>query len=223
MEMAEDPRLVRLRELFDGWARAGRADGMERGHGPAARMAFDRLPLERDAWYLDIGCGNGYTVRWAAEKAPEGWAVGIDLSPEMISLARSLSSELPNVQFQVASFPDTRLPHGCFDAVLSMEALYYLPDLPGALQEIARLLVPGGSFACIVDYYRENPASHDWPRDLGVPMTLLDEAGWREALEEAGLEISEQTRLRLPPDLASQPWKTTEGSLLTVGVRRDRR
>lgn len=222
MEMAEDPRLVRLREVFDTWAGSGRAGGMERGHGPVARMAFDRLPLPRDGWYLDVGCGNGYTVRWAAEAAPEGWAVGVDLSPSMVTLARELSGSLSNVEFQLASFPNTRLPHGCFDGVLSMEVLYYLPDLGAALREIAHLLVPGGHFACIVDYYAENAASHSWPDDVGLEMTLLDGRGWRDAVERSGLEVLEQTRLRIPAEDATEAWKAVEGSLLTLAIRPDR-
>ncbi len=39
---------------------------MERGHGPVARRLVDRMQLAPDAWYLDIGCGNGYTVQVGA-------------------------------------------------------------------------------------------------------------------------------------------------------------
>jgi cyclopropane fatty-acyl-phospholipid synthase-like methyltransferase len=57
----------RVRTVFDGWARDGSADRMESSHSPFVRQAFDTLPLNRRSWYLDIGCGNGYTVRWAAD------------------------------------------------------------------------------------------------------------------------------------------------------------
>jgi SAM-dependent methyltransferase len=219
MQEAEDPRIARLREVFEAWAREGRAEGMERGHGAAARRAFELLELPREGWYLDVGCGNGYTVRWAAEAAPDGWAVGIDLSPAMVERARAASTAFPNVEFQVATFPDTSLPHGCFDAVLSMEVVYYLPDLDDALREIARLLVPGGRFACVVDYYEENVASHRWPDDVGVEMTLLDAAGWRRAIERAGLVVATQERVTQPADLGLADWKVTAGSLLTLAGR----
>jgi SAM-dependent methyltransferase len=219
MQEAEDPRIVRLREVFEAWAREGRAEGMERGHGAAARRAFDLLELPREGWYLDVGCGNGYTVRWAAQEAPDGWAVGIDLSPAMIERARAASTAFPNVEFQVAAFPDSTLPHGCFDAVLSMEVVYYLPDLDDALREIARLLVPGGRFACVVDYYEENPASHRWPDDVGVEMTLLDAAGWRRAVERAGLVVATQERVTQPAATGLADWKVTVGSLLTLARR----
>ena len=219
MREAEDPRIVQLREVFDTWARDGRAEGMERGHGFAARRAFELLELPPDGWYLDVGCGNGYTVRWAAAAAPDGWAVGIDVSPAMVERARAASPAFPNIEFQVASFPDSALPHGCFDAVLSMEVVYYLPDLEAALREIARLLIPGGRFACVVDYYAENVASHSWPEDVGVEMTLLDADGWRRALERAGLRVEVQERVKQPPAPGLADWKVQEGSLLTVASR----
>jgi SAM-dependent methyltransferase len=137
----------------------------------------------------------------------------------MIDLARRLSVGRPNVEFAVASFPDTGLPEGRFDAILSFEVLYYLPDLDAALESVHRLVAPGGRFACVVDYYLENEASHSWPDDLGLAMTLLDEAGWAAAFRRAGFEPIEQDRLRVPPESASFPWKVTEGSLLTLGVR----
>lgn len=209
----------RVAEIFDEWARNGRADGMERGHAPAARMAFDRLRLGPESCFLDIGCGNGYAARWAAAASPRGQAVGLDLSSEMIDHARLLSAGLSNVEFLTGSFPDIELPRGPFDAIFSMEVFYYLPDLDAALRRARDLLRPGGSFACVVDYYGENTASHSWPGDLGVGMTLLDSAGWADAFRRAGIAVSEQRRLRIPKELATAAWKTTEGSLLTLGRR----
>ncbi len=194
---------------------------MEQSHAPFVRRVFQELDLPRDAWYLDIGCGNGYTVRWAAGAAPQGKAVGLDLSAEMVARARTASAGLPNVEYLQAAFPSHNLPHGRFDVVFSMEVLYYLPDLNGAVQEVQRLLKPGGLFACMVDYYQENAASHGWPTDVGLDMTLLDEAGWRRMLEDSGLGVIEQRRVRLPPEEASESWNTTEGSLLTLARRPD--
>lgn len=206
-------------DLFDDWARRGRAEGMERGHTPAARHAFDRLGLHEAAHYLDIGCGNGYTVRWAARAAPRGLAVGIDLSHEMVRRAREMSSSLPNATFLQGAFPGVTPPGAPFDAIFSMEVFYYLPDLGAALSSVWSLLRPGGLFACVVDHYAENAASHGWSADLGVPMTLLGEAGWANAFRRAGMQIAGQERLRYAPGEGVEPWKTTEGSLFTLGRR----
>lgn len=215
-----DERVSRVRDVFEDWAQRGRGDGMAESHAPFVRPVLETLPLPPDGAYLDIGCGNGYTVRWAAAAAPDGTATGIDVSPRMIALARERSASLPNTSFHVASFPDEHpVPAASCDVIYSMEVFYYLPDLGAGLREVVRLLVPGGTFACQVNYYGENPASHGWPEELGVEMTLLDAAGWRAAFERAGIEVTDQRRVRLAPEEASAPWKAREGSLVTVGKR----
>ena len=209
----------RVRDVFDEWAGNGRAEGMERGHGPAARAALERLALGAGSRYLDIGCGNGYTVRWAAPICSPGAAVGIDLSPEMVARARKLSGSQDNARFHVARFPEVAFEDQSFDGILSVEALYYLPDLPAALARIRELLTPGGRFACVVDYYAENAASHAWAEELKLPLTLLSEAGWRGALQTEGLEITGQERVRRDSAPSGQEWKCSEGSLLTLARR----
>jgi len=216
----------RVTEVFDDWARTGRAEGMERGHGPFARRAIAHLPLHTPGFrYLDVGCGNGYTVRWAAEQlgSEGGLALGLDGSAEMVDRSRELSADT-RAQFVHAPFPahnraDLLVP-GSFDAIFSMEVFYYLPDLHAGLVEVARLLRPGGRFACAVDFYGENTDSHGWPEMLGVPMTLLDRAGWAAAFEAAGLRVVHQEQLRASPGSNPDAWKETAGTLLTVGERR---
>ena len=187
-----------VRDVFDDWARRGRAEGMERGHGPAARQAFERLRVGAGTRYLDIGCGSGYTVRWAAAVAPDVQALGIDVSPEMIEQASRASSEHANASFRCATFPIADLADATFDAVFSMEVFYYLEDLDAGLRDVRRLLTPGGRFACIVDFYRENTASHAWPAELGLTLDLRSAAEWAAAFEGAGLRVIEQARLHPP-------------------------
>jgi SAM-dependent methyltransferase len=219
----------RVTEVFDRWAEAGKAEGMERSHGPAARRAFDMLGLaDHDGpfRYLDVGCGNGYTVRWAAallEGHEGGLAVGLDGSERMVQRARG-RAENTHQRFVHALFPDHGQPEllapASFDAAFSMEVFYYLPSLEAGLAEVARLLKPGGRFACVVDHYAENPASHGWPAMLGVEMDLRTEAQWRAAFAEAGLELVHQGRLRAEPGSTEESWKVEQGSLLTLGRRR---
>lgn len=211
---------ARVRDLFEDWARRGRGDRMAESHWPFARQALERLPLTPSSWFLDIGCGTGYAVCWAARTVHDGRAVGIDVSEAMIARARACCVGLPNADFHVAQFPTHHtLPAGRFDVIFSMETFYYFADLDAALRETLRLLGPGGRFACVVDYYGENPASHGWPEDVGVPLHLLDSDGWRTAFLRAGFAEVTQDRLRLPPAETGEPWKTTAGSLLTLGVR----
>ncbi len=187
---------------------------MERTHEPVARQAFQRLGLGAGSRYLDIGCGNGYTVRWAAEAARDVQALGIDVSPQMIEQARRLSAELPRARFSCETFPAPALERESLDAIFSMEVFYYLSDLDAGLREVRRLLAPGGRFACVVDYFEENPESHSWPEELGLELQLRSQAGWADAFEAAGLAVLEQARL-MAPDGTGGP----AGSLLTLGQK----
>jgi SAM-dependent methyltransferase len=217
---ADHEHVAHVRDLFDDWARHGRGDRMAESHWPFARQALERLPLTPASWFLDIGCGTGYAVCWAARLVHDGRAVGIDVSDAMVTRARASCVGLPNADFHVGQFPAHHtLPAGRFDVIFSMETFYYFADLDAALRAAFGLLAPGGRFACVVDYYGENAASHGWPDDVGVPMHLLDAAGWRAAFVRAGFADVTQDRLRIPAAETSEPWKTTEGSLLTLGRR----
>lgn len=217
--MHADERHQRVRDVFDDWAQRGRAEGMEAGHGFAARRGFEGLALRPGQRYLDVGCGNGYSVRWAAEVVgAAGRAAGIDLAPRMIERAKALSPSA--CEFHVAGFPQHPFAPSSFDALFTMEVLYYLPDLEAGLAAVQELLVPGGCVAVLVDYYAENKASHGWPEDLSCPMHLLSREGWRAALGRAGLDVLDQTQVRYPLAPGAAPgWKQTHGSLLTLARR----
>ena len=209
----------KTRSTFDAWALDGREGSMERGHGPIARRVFDSLHLAENARYLDIGCGNGYSVRWAAAAAPHGKAIGIDLSPEMIRLARERSTGLPNVAFLEAAFPQHELPLDTFDAIFSMEVFYYLPDPDAALREALRLLKPGGVFASAIDIYREHPMALKWIKYVGTSVNLWDGPRWRRAFERAGFIEIVQERMVLPPEEVVEVWHARAGSLVSRGRR----
>lgn len=206
--------------VFDDWAARGRAEGMERGHAHAAKAGFDMLAVGADSRYLDIGCGNGYSVRWAATVAPTVRAVGIDVSSKMIERARSQSSQLPNCEFLCGAFPTSELAAASFDCIFSMEVFYYVADVAAAIADVTRLLAPGGRFVCIVDHYAENQASHSWGPDMNLELHLESEAEWRALFAGAGLAAIDQRRVRADSVAGQEDtWKQIEGSLLTSGVR----
>ena len=206
--------------VFDEWADTGRGDTMAAGHEIAARYALKQLDLKPNTRFLDIGCGIGYSVRWAAEQNETIQAYGVDVSAQMIERARTLSTDYPNTRFINSAFPLPILKAKSFHNILSVEVFYYFHDLMWALLSTARLLVPGGLFACVVDFYEENTESHDWPKRVGVPLNLLSEKQWAAAMTDIGFELVLQERIR-HPKINDEPlsWQHTEGSLLTI-VRR---
>src|SRR6185295_3293794 len=219
----------RLRVEFNDWARAGRGPSMEKGHRPVGEQAIRLLDIPADGRVLDVGCGNGWATRLMAEQAADGRVVGIDISDEMVDLARESSSSFSNVEFREASAEKLCFAEAEFTHAFSMESLYYYSDMLRALREIRRVLKPGGKFACVVDLYKENRPSHQWIPDLKVPVQLLSVAEYRSLFETAGFVNVQDQRLYdptpVPDDYAGGSFKSREdfleyrasGSLLITG------
>lgn len=182
-------------QLFDRWAQQGDAERMEAGHGARARDALAAVPVQPGQRLVDLGCGNGWATRALHARAgATGWCYGVDASPDMIARAREQSANLDRIEFRVAEFHDLPWPDGHFAHGFSFEALYYALDLGAALREVRRVLEPGGTLIVGTDFYEENDTCHGWPERMGVPMTLLSEAGWQAALEAAGFEVTRSFR-----------------------------
>lgn len=220
-----------LRQEFNEWAKAGRGEGMEKGHGPVGRQAIELMNLPADARVLDVGCGSGWAARLIATKARNGRVVGIDISDEMVTLSAETSKGFSNVEFRVASAEALPFADGEFTHAFSMESLYYYADMPTALKEIRRVLAPGGLFVTVVDLYQENEPSHQWVEDLKVPVQLLSIADYRSLFEDAGFVKVEDRRLYdptpVPDDYTSGSFKSREelvkyrqnGSLMISGLK----
>jgi len=74
---------------------------------------------------LEVGCGTGAFARHLAERARH--VVALDLSPEMIRVARSRSKELPNIEFHVADATSWDFPAAHFHCVATIATLHHLP------------------------------------------------------------------------------------------------
>ena len=219
----------RLRLEFNDWARAGRGEGMEKGHRPVGEQAIDLMALPVDARVLDVGCGSGWATRLMAEKAAKGRVIGIDIADEMIELARQGSTSFENLEFKVATAERLPFSDAEFTHAFSMESLYYYADIPSALREIKRVLKPGGLFVTVVDLYQENLPSHQWINQLKVPVQLLSSADYHSLFEGAGFVNVLDRRLYdptpIPTNYSGGSFKTREdhvnykeaGSLMLSG------
>ncbi len=97
---------------------------------------------------LDAGCGCGFDTFIAASMTGiSGSAVGIDITPEMLEIAKSASGSFQagNVEFREGSIEQLPFKDRCFDLVLSNGVLNLIPDKQRAFKEIARVLRPEGS------------------------------------------------------------------------------
>jgi len=207
----------RLRLEFNDWARAGRGEGMEKGHRPVGEQAIDLMAIPSEARVLDVGCGSGWATRLLAEKAREGRVVGIDIADEMLSLARESSASFANAEFQVASAERLPFSDAEFSHAFSMESLYYYSDMLAALREIKRVLKPGGLFVTVVDLFKENAPTEQWVEQLKVPVQFLSIAEYRVLFESAGFVNVSDRRIYdprpVPVDYAGGSFKTREDYL----------
>jgi ubiquinone/menaquinone biosynthesis C-methylase UbiE len=136
---------------------AGEYDARWAGYvrGSVERVLRD-LRLAPGEVLLDVGCGTGVLLEGALRGEPEARGCGVDLSAEMLGVARRRlrgRAGLVRADAEVLPFRDA-----AFDAVASSSALHYWPTPERALREMARVLRPGGRLA-LTDW------SADW---LGI-------------------------------------------------------
>lgn len=178
--------LDRLKSEFDRWAREGRGEGMEEGHLAVTKIIIEMMGLRPDSRVLELGCGTGWATRLLASRVQDGSAVGLDVSEEMIRLARDHAGDPPNVNFRVLTGPRFPFHDDVFSHCLSIESLYYHPDLAATFREIHRVLMPGGRAYLMVNFFRENPYVHHWAQLIDVPVQLLSGDEYCRLAEEAG-------------------------------------
>ena len=96
---------------------------------------------------LDLGSGGGIDVLLSARRVgPDGFAFGVDMTDEMLDLARRNAAEagVGNVEFRRGQIEDVPLPDDSVDVVISNCVVNLSPDKPRVAAEMRRVLVPGG-------------------------------------------------------------------------------
>lgn len=184
--MPEPNHNEQLREEFNRWAEAGRGEGMERDHLPIVLPMLEKMALQPDENILDLGCGSGWLVRRIAAQVTEGRVVGMDISDEMVRLARRATAELDNVFCAVGSADEIPWQANFFSRVVSVESAYYWPDPARGLRETVRVLGENGSAWILINYYRDNPHCHQWGPLFSIPAKLLSADEWAALFRDAG-------------------------------------
>lgn len=142
---------------------------------------------------VDLGCGQGGPSLWVA-RATGAALVGVDLSQVGVTRASERAQELglaDRTRFQVGDITSTGLPEASFDAAMSVDVIWSVPDKLGALREAARILKPGARFTFT-----------NWDRDRTPPGYLPPLGDHRPLLEQAGFEV--ETYQLQPEDSAQR-------------------
>jgi len=117
--------------------------GMDRGW---KRRLIDMAALTGNELVLDLACGTGDITFEAARRLKTGWAIGLDITLAMIHIAeeKRRSNGRAPVSFQQGDIMRLPFPDETFDRVTGGYALRNVPEIRGALNEIKRVLKPGG-------------------------------------------------------------------------------
>ena len=153
---------------------------------------------------LDLGSGAGADVLISARRVgPAGRATGLDMTDEMLALARTNAAQagVGNAEFVKGYLEELPLPDASVDVVISNCVINLAADKTGVLREAARVLVPGGRFAVsdvIADPDMDEATRAGMQQWTGCVAGALTRAEYEAALAQAGLvevEIRETHRV----------------------------
>jgi len=143
---------------------------------------------------LDLGSGGGIDVLLSARRVgPNGKAYGLDMTDEMLALARlnQAKAGVENVEWLRGQIEDIPLPGETVDVVISNCVINLSADKPRVLAEAARVLRPGGRFAVsdvIADEDMDEATRADMRQFTGCIAGALTRREFEGALAAAGLE-----------------------------------
>jgi SAM-dependent methyltransferase len=189
-----------LYEVSDREAVPGDAIGLSLGCGNPTAVA----ELHEGETVLDLGSGTGTDVLLSARRVgPAGKAYGLDMTDEMLELARAnaQAAGVANVEFVKGYIEDIPLPDGSVDVVISNCVINLSGDKPRVIAQVARVLKPGGRVA-VSDVIADPDMDDETKRSLvhwtGCIAGALTRAQFETALRDAGLtdiEIVETHRV----------------------------
>lgn len=160
---------------------------MNKCHAPLTNWGLSFIPFKNGWTMLDIGCGGGATIQRLLKRSDAAKVYGLDISEQSVTKARELNANLLGKQVFIEQGSAAKLPYKNeqFDLVTAVETVYFWPNLPACLQEVKRVLKPGGIFAIIVEVVDTNSK---WTNVVEGMVAfppeqlkqLLDDAGFRQ-------------------------------------------
>jgi ubiquinone/menaquinone biosynthesis C-methylase UbiE len=154
------------------------------GKDPTNRMTVEAAGLGPEDVVVDVGCGGGEAVRVAAECVVRGRAIGVDPTPAMVRIATEQTRDhacADRIQFIEGPAEKLPLESGSANVVLAINSLHHWARPKVGLEEVWRVLTPGGRFL-IGDEETENGGWSHAEGDLSDPVKI------RQLVESHGFE-----------------------------------
>jgi arsenite methyltransferase len=152
---------------------------------------------------LDLGSGGGIDVLLSAKRVgPQGRAIGLDMTDEMLELARANAARAgaTNVEFLKGDIEEIPLPDGSVDVIISNCVINLSADKPRVIREMFRVLRSGGRIA-ISDVVRRGEMPEEIRKNLelwaGCISGALEENEYRTYLSDAGFGAIELEDTRM--------------------------
>ncbi|HUO17428.1 MAG TPA: class I SAM-dependent methyltransferase [Verrucomicrobiae bacterium] len=230
----------KLQQEFNRWAAAGEGEKMREHHLNITEKTIRLMDLRAGERVLDLGCGSGWATRLLARMVsdgPEGFGqvVGLDVSDEMVRLARESSKDFENTLYIWGSAEQIPWEENFFDKVLSVESFYYYADQDRALKELFRVMAPKGRLFILINLYKDNAYSLQWVDKLKVPVHVRSAAEYVDLLQKHAFENVEARRISddtpTPEDYKTKSFHSLEdlkgfkreGALLLMASKPDLR
>jgi ubiquinone/menaquinone biosynthesis C-methylase UbiE len=137
------------------------ARGMAWGHRSFYKNTAKILDLKNDDKYLEIGFGSGLFIKKYASHLLR--IAGIDYSEDMVKLASSINEELVEsgkAEFRKGDVSALPWKDNEFSVVVGIETFFFWPEPKTALEEILRVLIPGGRLVIEMAYNKDDGRDH---------------------------------------------------------------
>jgi SAM-dependent methyltransferase len=204
-ELRADPSNADMLGAWDGKEGAfftAHAERVDRSLASSHRRFLEAARVQADERVLDVGCGTGETTRDCARAAGNGSALGVDLSSQMLALARDIATSegLTNIEFRHADAQIHPFEPAGFDVVVSRLGSMFFGDPVAAFTNLRRALRPGGRLTLLT---WQGMADNEWlsefrgamangrdipapPSDAPSPFALSDPERVSAILDPAG-------------------------------------
>lgn len=126
-------------------------------HSKGTRWGLQHITMEKNAVILDVGCGGGGFVHELAGIAVNGKVYGIDYSEDCVIISRRINHQwikMGRVEILNSSVSSLPFPDRMFDIITAVNSHYYWPNLDSDMQEVLRVLKPGGRLVLIGESYK---------------------------------------------------------------------
>jgi ubiquinone/menaquinone biosynthesis C-methylase UbiE len=149
---------------------------MAADHKALTQWTLEQLQIEENDSVLDIGCGSGMAIEMINNIATKGYVVGIDYSPVMVKQAikkNKLAIKDGKTKILQGNVSELPFADASFDKICAIETFYFWPDPPKNLQEVKRVMKPGGIAAFAMEISKEGANSSailDNAQRLGFPI-----------------------------------------------------